>query len=576
MMAILDKLRTQAMSFEVFSSALIRRLLAALHIQGTCRAIRMGQPFRDACFFPMFLFVYVTSFALVFFVQAKFWDDLALTNNPDIIRFFYQAGLPTSGYLLRGIMAINIGNLPLKLFVFCSFLITCILFRYLMLVLRIFTDLERNAATLLVAALPLFQSRFLLATAYYAFCLPLFVAGMLLLVSAIQKKKKASRLLAYLLLALSFFTQSLLVLYFFALFIVSIAQSRELNFGARGGMGAGLVDLARVAPDAFFFPFAFFLIKAFAFPTSGPFVGYNSFSFSDITSALFGLPTSTMEALGSVVLEGPSWPTVGLAAFCFLSFLTVLLKQRRVSIIATAAQRPSAISFEALLIAALGVMSSVLPYTVVHRTPSPFDFDDRHQLTMVLTTGPFVLVAIMNLGRASIRWFLVLFVLIWAVAYNLETYVAVVVDAHTQNAVVREFARSELIGSNSTFVVDTTQWPNLSRHRTLSTPQLNCLMKEAFGDESRFAVGIRSTEIDWNQELSLMNRFKQTGTCFRDFHRGQPFLVQIVPGTRHLNWATGIWLSLVRLVAPQRYDEQLRNVIKVSVVPAPDRWFVGP
>ncbi len=536
------------------------------------QSIAQGQPFRDVAFVPLLIFVYALSFGWIFLVQAKFWDDLSLPNNPDLLHFFFQAGLPLSGYLCRAIMAVNFKNIPLEILIFVSFLTTFIVLRRFLATLGFFSELERNAIVLLTAALPLFQSRFLLATAYYVVSLPLFVGGCALLISSLQKDRWSYRLPAYCLLTLSFFIQSFLVLYFFVLLVAAIAVSQTSRSPA--GIGSS-IELGEKNADMILFPFLFFFLKPLIFPTTGPFKDYNSFSFIDIKQALFQLPISTFEALRSVLQAGP---TAGMIALCFVLlafYLFLILRRQKSPKEDSKLQEIPRSRLGALLIATAGLMFSVLPYEIVHRSPGPYDFADRHQLTLVLTVGPFLVVATRFLTRYNMRWIALVLVLVWSVADNVQTYAAIIVDGHTQDAVVEEFSHNRELRENATFLVDSTRWPNLSRNRQFGSAQLNCLLKEAFGDEKRFAVALQAQRVDFAKELSWIDRYKNTGTCYREYQAGgRPILVKITPGSRRLHWSDGMKLSVESVLAPQRYHEQLRDLVAISTEPAPDQLFV--
>ena len=157
------------------------------------------------------------------------------------------------------------------------------------------------------------------------------------------------------------------------------------------------------------------------------------------------------------------------------------------------------------------------------------------------------------------------------------TYFTVIRDGHAQNAVVRAIARNDAVRRQATLLVDTRAWPALSRHRSVTTAQLNCLMKDAFGDESHFAAMLSRVPFDWQADYALLNRYRNVGTCFRGWHGGAPALLTVT-GYDVLPLPRLLKLSVLHMVSAERYGPALDAALpaEVSLTALPNGWLKNP
>jgi len=540
-----------------------------MRLRRTIAGIEDGDIFTDPKFLLIFLPAYMVSFAWIFLIPADFWDDLAIKNNPDLVAMGYHASLPTMGWVTAGLLKLPHPNFTGRSLIFLMFACVPFLVRRFIAYRALAPERERNAIAMLTALLPLFLSRFQLVTFYYCLSLLLFCFGSLLLAKTLSGRPSlVYRITAYICFTLAFFTQSFLVLYGFVLFLIIL----HLSHGAPSGrtwdrLSSGAADLARRSPDALLLPLVFFFMKAWLMPPIGPFVGYNAVTLQGILHALSILPVAAIMAVVDMTGLAPTWTLPGL-----LLLLGGLLLARpggltRSENISDAQPSTDA---AALLIAFFGLMLAVFPYVTVHRAVLPYDFDDRDQLTMILAAGAVVVCAARTFLRSRVQWLTIFAVLIWAVATDISTYLDIIVDGHIQNAVVRSLSQNRDVRQNKAFLVDDSQWPFLSRGRRLSTAQLNCLMKAAFGDETRFAAELSSKPFDWKDQLTLLGRFRETGTCFRAYEDRPPVLLTVAPGPlaltdRHIAKLTFDWIF-----RPERYSSDLDKLVSVSITTLPD------
>jgi hypothetical protein len=537
-------------------------------------AIRDGWFLTDAAFRRVFLTAYTLSFAWIFLIPADFWDDLAVKNNPDLIKMTNEAGLLPAGWFITGLLSLPYRDFIGHAYVFLLYMAVPLLVRRFVAEFMPASEREKNAIALLTAVLPLYLSRFQIAASYYCLSLLLFCVGSLLLGRAIVRSGPIFlRIAAYICLALSFFTQSFVAFYGFVVLLITLCLARQMKGPSpTARFIAAAFIMVRRAPDAVVLPFVFFFLKTFLVGTAGPFVTYNAVTLPGLLDALPALPFTAINSLANAVGISASWLAFG---------VTLLLAAAGTLLLRPVDAPPAEPKTEpkagaALLVVFCGLMFAIFPYAVVSRLPTPFDFEDRNQLTMLLVAGAAITYGAKGLIRDHLRWTVIFLALVWAIASDAWAYIAIIADGHMQNAVVRAFHDSEAARTNKSLLVDFSQWPNRARGRSPSTAELNCLTKQAFGDESHFAAAMSYRPFDWKANLAAHRRFLQTGSCFRGYRGGEPLLLTISPGPKVLMLRSVAKLSVLWMLDADRYQKALDGFVSVSVTPAPSGWLKAP
>ena len=533
---------------------------------GICR-LSNGALFDDRLFPQMLGVGYILSFGLMFLIPARFWDDLQIFNNPDIVGMSRRSGILPGGIFLHGMMSLPHPDLMMRLFAFSVFPLIIVLVRDFLRRLQLVGQHDGNAIALLSAVLPLFLSRFQLITCYYCLALFLFCAGASLLSHAMASSRPLIRAFAYLLLILSFYIESLLVLYWFVLLLLAIRMPAPPERWHRQLTAKGLALLHRM-PEAFALPFAFFLLKSWLTPATSDFIGYNAVTLAGLWNATLYAPFKTVEALLAIPGDAPI-PLLALAPLLLLLFLVFPNKGEAVPTHSDA--RTAAVP---LLIGLIGAAMAVFPYIVVSRSVGPYDFDDRNQLTLMLVAGGVIVFFVRTFFRPRLQWGMLTLLFSWCILYDAFTYFTIIRDGHDQNAVVRAIAQNSSVRRKTSLLVDTRDWPELSRHRTLSTAQLNCLIKDAFGDETHFAANLSNVPFDWQAEHAFLSRYRNVGTCFRAWNGGAPALLTVT-ASNPLNLRALLKLSAFYFVSPKRYNQTLDALspVKVSLTSVPSGWL---
>jgi hypothetical protein len=539
--------------------------MAGTFRDGICR-LSSGALFDDRVF-PLMLGVgYILSFGLMFLIPARFWDDLQIFNNPDIVGMSRRSGILPGGIFLHGMMSLPHPDLMMRLFAFFIFLLIIVLVRDFLRRLELVGQHDGNAIALLSAVLPLFLSRFQLITCYYCLALFLFCAGASLLSHTLISSRPLIRAFAYFLLILSFYIQSLLTLYWFVLLLLAIRipvppKRWHQQFTAKA------LALLRRMPEAFALPFAFFLLKSWLTPPTSDFAGYNAVTLAGLWNAALYVPFKTVEALLVIPGDAP----IPLLALAPLLLLLLIFPSKGKPITTHSDACTAAV---ALLIGLIGAAMAVFPYIVVSRSVGPYDFDDRNQLTLMLVAGGVIVFFVRTFFRPHLQWVVLALLFCWCILYDTFTYFTIIRDGHDQNAIVRAIAHNSSVGRKTSLLVDTRNWPGLSRHRTLSTAQLNCLIKDAFGDETHFAANLSNLPFDWQAEQAFMNRYRNVGTCFRAWIGGAPALLTVT-ASNPLDLRALLKLSALYFVSPERYNQALDALspAKVSLTSVPSGWL---
>ncbi len=513
--------------------------------------------------------IYTISFILIFFIPANFWDDLAVKNNPDLIQMGHDSGLPTIGYFLTALFSLPNPDLFGRALIFLFYLFGIFFFRSMVISADFLPVKQINAISLISATLPLFQSRFLIASSYYSFSFFSFCVASYFLQKSMSKKHFYWRLPAYILFFLSFVTASFIVMYGLIIIILFLSLIKEQikNNQFLTPLHTAFV-LIRGKIDIFLLPPTFFVLKTQLFPTKGAFLDYNIVKIENIKDGILHIIPKTLDALLLLNANGVSWASF-LIAFVFVAFI-IMLTSRFVTPEAedfyTATDGAMLIS---LCLSFIAVTLSVFPYVVVNREVTPFDFEDRNQITMILSVGSFLYFFLILITRRSLARFIVPVLVIWSIANNLTTYTSIIIDGHLQNAFVREAARNTVLRDARNFVFDTTKWPDLSRRRAFGSAQLNCLLKDAFGDERRYSTVLHHVPLDWQSNYAMLKKFRLTGSCFRDYAGGEPYLVFVTPGHKKLDVWSAASLSATQIWDKSIYNEELNDLINLIVIPMP-------
>ncbi|MFC3674863.1 hypothetical protein [Ferrovibrio xuzhouensis] len=524
----------------------------------------------DSRAFPfVFALLYAASFVWIFLIPTAFWDDLSFRNAVDRIGYGYQSGRPLLGYWWAGLAALPAYDHIAHLFVFVAYAAAALAIRCFLAELKILDERERNAIVLLLAVLPVFQSRFLVASTYYTLDYLLFCLGAWLVARGLFRGEIWARIAGNICLLLCFFTDSFVVLAGFLMLLLWVAwvlraDNAPLDIGT---WFAGAVSVTRRLPDLVLLPFVYFFGVKSLFPVSGAFQNYNVVTAEGVKDALLHLPFRALVAVFAINADGPSWQAmVGVSAA--MAVLLLLLRWYPAAAMSDSKRTVRFYGF-AVIVGFCGVMLSIFPYNAIYRYVQPYDFGDANQLTLALSAPAFIGFLIWFLCRDWLKWTAICVAMVWSVAHNITTYADVIMDGHIQNGLVRALRESGEVASHHAFVVDISRYPHLSRQRKYGTAQLNCLMKEAFGDETRFAVAFTQFPFPWDRERAMLQRFIDTGTCYHQYTDEPPVLLTVYPGRGNIDQITSLKMAVMRIKNYAIYQQSLEGLISLNVAPLP-------
>jgi hypothetical protein len=335
--------------------------------------------------------VYVLAFGPYALVDAPFWDDWVITQygSDGLWEFFGQAGRREHYFALAPFVAAGVPGLwAVANTVLWAFVPVCVYF-----ILREIGWARANAlwAGALTAAAPLNQARFALAVLPYSVSAAFFAGALLLLAVATRKRKHWPRVLAAILLLLSFPTNSFLMISWLAPLVVFLVALK--NDPGRDAIGAMRRTLMHA--ELFLLPFIYWLWKVTFQKPYGLYENYNQFRRN-----IIGGFVETIQSFPRQIPDPKVFfPTAGdfFEALCFaVAFclgLWLLAKVARISLKTRETSRREILI--AVCVVAVAAVCALFPYIMVGQRPAHLGlWASRHQTTLALVAGlaSFVLI----------------------------------------------------------------------------------------------------------------------------------------------------------------------------------------
>jgi hypothetical protein len=409
---------------------------------------------RTNYFFTLLALYTIAHGGLAFILNAVYWDDWVLYHVParTVLETFRMAGtfLNWVGYLHVGMQ--SLGPWAYHALTFVLYFLSGI---YLWRVLERHAWIEEQTRLTIVAlflVLPFNIARVAAINFPYAVCYLFFFVGW----SALGR----FRFLALLSFFIAFNTQSLLVFYALPAFEYFVRTAKPLSLRAT-------VDWSKRNVDILLLPFAFWILKKAFFKPYGMYAGYNEhLSFHTIVPSLVAMPSYIVSQRIPMVMLMLCGVPVGL-------LLRALPAQRKRHLF-------FAFGFVALA-------TAIFPYLILGLVPTFTDWTSRHQILMPL--GVSLLIAglgtiIRPPGGGSITQLVISASLAW----NISAYYGLYIDEQKQQDLIEFFRSSPQVRNASLVVFDDNAENAIDRKYRFY--EWTGLLKKAFGDETRFAVGL--------------------------------------------------------------------------------------
>lgn len=409
-------------------------------------------------------FYSISHVGILFIPHGIFWDDWVLYNNSTetILDIFKQTGdfLNFIGHMHTALL--NIGVWVYKLLTFVLMFFSGIMLSNVLKQNGLLSKEMQLVLVLLFLILPINVARIALITFPYTLCYFLFFSAWSLM--------HKSRVIALVLFALSFNTQSLLV--FYALPVLDMAYQQ--NYLSHPKKWAYFL---KKNFEYILLPFLFFAIKVVFFPPYGDYQGYNQhFSLLKIPHVIGGQIVDLLKLhvnLASLVVLSP------LAYYTFRAMNPY-----------SSNSRPIIATRNSIWIATFGVATLIagcFPYWILGLKPTFSEWTSRHQLLMPLGIA-IILVGAYGALRRPFRESITAFVIALSISLNTGNYIDFFIDWEKQKQIV-ELLRKNPVLEEATLIIyeDTTEQYN-AIDRTYRFYEWNGMMAEAFDDQSRFGI----------------------------------------------------------------------------------------
>lgn len=422
-------------------------------------------------FATLFLFYFIAHGGILFIPNAIYWDDWILYQaNPKIILdIFQQTGsiFNLSGYTHN--FFLSIGPWFYKILTFILMFGAGVSLDKILRKHDFFTPEARFLIVLFFLVLPFYWARVGLVNMVSTISYFLFFFAWTLM--------DCYRVLALFLFLLSFNANSLLVFY-----ILPFLDYYYRLVGERISIKS-LIIFSVHKFDFLLLPFIFFIFKIFFYTPSGLYEGYNEqYNFLGVfnTIKLMFLDLASF-FLKLTVLDSH-----------FITFLLVLALFFGILIFFSSFSEKRTWRNPSIILA-MGSFAFVfggLPYWLLGYTPSLLEWTSRHSILLPLGSS-LILLAFLGMINIKLRPVLLSVILTFSIISNLDTYKDFYFDWRKQVALIGLMAENELIRNADLVVFDDGAYSLNAINRTYRSYEWNGLLKNSFGDESRYGINQR-------------------------------------------------------------------------------------
>ena len=506
--------------------------------------------------------VYALAWALLLVNRGLYWDDYVLAGQPpgELVRMFTELGLPWGSIAYIAIFATPFPGWLAHVLAFGAYLAATLLFHAILRRAPGLTPTDALVGGLVFAVLPVNVARIAVIDLMYGLSLLAFLAATWLLLEHIERPRRWKRVASLVLFVASFYTASLLVLY---------AVPILLGFWILRRAGRG--DLPGVVgryADFLLLPVGYWIVKALAFRSSGPYEGYNAISAAGLTDVPRRFVSVPWQVVGeplarAIDVAGPIGIVAGVVAAAWLVWRGRGLGAATESVGAggSAFQVPGVVlGIAGVAILALGVF----PYLAVGRVPAIWDWSSRHQLLVpigVAVIAAAVARGVGGLGAAGRR--------VGLVVVGLGLGISVVADVRTlldyqldwfkQEALVDAVrATPEAAAAHHVRIDDRATALNALR-RTYRFYEYGALFEEAIGGTARLVANADGEPAPKSLPLVVERpRYRLTG------YQPAPvdLTLQIVPRDR-AGGLTALRLLALEATDSATYHAELARLIEL-------------
>lgn len=504
------------------------------------------------------IFLYFLAFFLLPLNSGIFWDDWTLVGvTPQSIHAeFFDYGIPQQGYLLSFLASIPGGIVLSRVLVFIFFLLAALL---LYKILRTIDIIQSEACffiALIFAVFPVNFARISLATFPYAFCLFLFFVAWWLISKYLTDKKIIYRILALILLFLSFSLNSLLVYYLLILFYIAYIYRSKIT-SWRSGLSLIIHHI-----DLVILPVFYWIIQKVFFPPRDLYQEYNKITLSNLShlpgQILVAFKTSFFEP----ILQSFSHLTLILVILSLIAGLGYFFWQRQKSF-----SPPKKVKFD-LILFFLGILLFIIgifPYLAAGHAPTLYEWSSRHQLLVPLGAGFIIyyFFSILFTIIHQIKWRgpLLLMLCCLFIGLNVSIYLKFQQDWFKQQSIISHLESSDQIRNSTTILfTDTTVGWN-AINRTYRFYEYTGMMRKAYQTETRLGDN-RDVFQSVDSYLPSTKSDRYNISSYQP-HKPQ-YLVTIVPGDLTMSSGETFQLLWLESFNHQEFQKKIPRIISLE------------
>ncbi|MEO0268853.1 MAG: hypothetical protein ABIN73_03830 [candidate division WOR-3 bacterium] len=454
-------------------------------------------------YFKLFIIHFLTNFLFLLNYDGVYWDDYALYNQN--FKTIYEMFKDHSGYLslyfsYLHFILLKAGIFIYRILVFLLYFFNTIFLYEILKKLNFLSENEKLSITLLFMLSPLCFAKISLMHFTYVFNLPIFYFAFFLLSIYIESPSFLKRIIILILFFISFTTNSLLVFY-----LLPIAYLFYLNYNSKTSFTFNFLKFLKNNIDFLILPLIYWFLRLTYFKPSGLYEGYNAININLRTPfyILISLFTNLIEPLD--LSFSHSFSLWYITIFLILIFYFLFDEQFEKS-----ENNEDKLLNLKFLMGIIIFLISVLPYILVQKIPSLWDWDSRHQLLLPLGFSFIVYfgskILLTKFLKLKFNNFILYFFLSSFLIENLIANFKYHIDFFYQLSIIENMKKNESIKNNYTFVVKTELKDKLAFNRWFRSYELNGMSKIAFGIDNKLFI---PENIDLNSDFNFYKPYKQ-------------------------------------------------------------------
>jgi hypothetical protein len=514
--------------------------------------------------------IYFAAHTPLLFLTGFFHDDFVwLHGDPHLNNLEWLAdGRPQFAWFMNFLLSFDHVVLC-RIFTFVAYLMSGILFHQTLRSVPAIDPRARFFLTAFFMVFPADSTRITITWSYYSMCFLSFFLGFWLLARYIDSKNVLLRLSALLAFAVSFGLPSFLVL--FGLVPIYLVYQGRLQIDSLRSLAVSLMRHA----DFLVLPVAFWAIRQWLSPPSGPFAGYFALR-ADSLGPLGWLRTVRSAIVRPILYAVYPLDVLQLSAIVIMGFLLYTVWKRSFSD-ATQDRRTEQILF---MVGVVAFVLGVFPYLAVSKMPDYWDWNSRHALLVPLGVGFMLYYGLAMMSRAlRVRPDVFFGLLCLLVSLFVTSYVRIYswywLDWYKCCSLVQEFQKSDAIRDHTSFLVDDEAKQLNAKRRSIRFYEYAGLMKRAFRDQTRFATAVES----WHGEESMKElQSLLSGQhikprvpdyaklyCLADWSPKQPEYLLRITQAREAPGPVGlVRLKILEFLDRTRFDAEISGLVHVT------------